>query len=84
MLSPVGLSMVSRVAPARLAALLMGAWLLSSAIANYMAGNLERLLKGTDWPLFPFLAALALCAGVLLLVLTPWFNRMMGLKKTSA
>ncbi len=49
-----------------------------------MAGNLERLLKGTDWPLFPFLAALALCAGVLLLVLTPWFNRMMGLKKTSA
>ena len=84
MLSPVGLSMVSRVAPARLAALLMGAWLLSSAIANYMAGNLERLLKGTDWPLFPFLAALALCAGALLLVLTPWFNRMMGLKKTSA
>lgn len=84
MLSPVGLSMVSRVAPARLAALMMGAWMLSSAIANYLAGTLEHYLQGSGWPLFPFLAATSMGAGTLLLVLTPLFNRLMGLRKASA
>jgi POT family proton-dependent oligopeptide transporter len=39
-LSPVGLSYVSRIAPARFAALLMGAWLLANAAANKIAGAL--------------------------------------------
>jgi proton-dependent oligopeptide transporter, POT family len=39
-LSPVGLSFVSRVAPARFAALLMGAWSLANAAANKIAGAL--------------------------------------------
>jgi POT family proton-dependent oligopeptide transporter len=39
-LSPVGLSYVSKVAPARFAALLMGAWYLASAAANKLAGVL--------------------------------------------
>ena len=83
MLSPVGLSMVSRVAPSRLVALMMGAWMLSFAVANYLAGSLEHFLKGTDWPLFQFLALTSMGAGALLLVLTPLFNRLMGLKKAS-
>lgn len=33
-LSPVGLSMVSSLAPAKLASFLMGVWLLSSFVAN--------------------------------------------------
>ncbi len=37
-LSPVGLSYVSKVAPARFAALLMGAWYLANAAANKLAG----------------------------------------------
>jgi proton-dependent oligopeptide transporter, POT family len=39
-LSPVGLSYVSRMAPARYAALLMGAWFLANAAANKIAGAL--------------------------------------------
>jgi POT family proton-dependent oligopeptide transporter len=39
-LSPVGLSYVSRLAPARYAALLMGVWYLSNAAANKIAGAL--------------------------------------------
>lgn len=40
-LSPVGLSMVTRVAPAAVAALMMGVWFLSSSFGNYMAGVSE-------------------------------------------
>jgi POT family proton-dependent oligopeptide transporter len=39
-LSPVGLSYVSKIAPARFAALLMGAWYLANAAANKLAGAL--------------------------------------------
>lgn len=84
MLSPVGLSMVSRIAPARLAALLMGVWFLSSAAANYLAGTLEHMLEGTGIPLYPFLAGLSIGAGVLLFLITPLLNRLMGLRKTTA
>jgi proton-dependent oligopeptide transporter, POT family len=39
-LSPIGLSMVARLAPARLGALLMGIWFMSNAMANDFAGIL--------------------------------------------
>ncbi len=39
-LSPVGLSYVTKLAPARFASLLMGAWLLANAAANKIAGAL--------------------------------------------
>jgi POT family proton-dependent oligopeptide transporter len=39
-LSPVGLSYVSKIAPARFASLLMGAWYLANAAANKLAGAL--------------------------------------------
>ncbi len=42
-LSPVGLSYVTKIAPARFAALLMGAWYLSNAAANKLAGALAAL-----------------------------------------
>lgn len=42
-LSPIGLSMVSRLAPVKLASLLMGVWFASSAIANFLAGYLSSL-----------------------------------------
>src|SRR6266851_2033599 len=40
-LSPIGLSMVTKLAPARLAAVMMGIWFTAIAIANYLAGILE-------------------------------------------
>jgi POT family proton-dependent oligopeptide transporter len=77
MLSPVGLAMVSKLAPARFAALLMGVWLLSSAAANYLSGTLEALLKGSGIPLYWFLVGSSFGAGMALLALTPWLNRLM-------
>jgi POT family proton-dependent oligopeptide transporter len=42
-LSPIGLSMVNKLSPARLASLLMGVWFLSTASANKFAGILSAL-----------------------------------------
>jgi POT family proton-dependent oligopeptide transporter len=42
-LSPIGLSMVNKLAPVKLASLLMGVWFLSTAAANKFAGTLSAL-----------------------------------------
>jgi len=76
-LSPVGLSMVTKLAPARVAALMMGLWYLSSAFANYLAGTLEEMLKGSSFPLYWFLVGSSVGAGVVLLVLTPAIRYLM-------
>lgn len=43
-LSPIGLSMVSKLAPVRLSSLLMGTWFLANALANKFAGVLSALI----------------------------------------
>jgi proton-dependent oligopeptide transporter, POT family len=47
-LSPVGLSMVTKLAPARFASLFMGVWLLSSSVAQYVGGSI-----GESWGEIP-------------------------------
>lgn len=47
-LSPIGLSMVSKLAPLRFASLLMGVWFLANAAANKLAGTLSSLIPPTD------------------------------------
>lgn len=47
-LSPMGLSLVSKLAPARNRGLLMGGWFTASAIGNYLAG-----LTGAFWDQMP-------------------------------
>ena len=42
-LSPIGLSMVNKLAPAKFASLLMGVWFLSTSAANKFAGTLSGL-----------------------------------------
>jgi POT family proton-dependent oligopeptide transporter len=74
-LSPVGLSMVTKLAPARIVSLMMGLWLLSSAVANYLAGTLEGILEKFHIPLYGFLIASSIGAGVLVLLLTPMLKR---------
>ncbi len=43
-LSPIGLSMVSKLAPLRFSSLLMGTWFLANAAANKLAGSLSALI----------------------------------------
>lgn len=47
-LSPIGLSMVSKLSPARFSSLLMGTWFLANAAANKFAGTLSALIPGGE------------------------------------
>jgi POT family proton-dependent oligopeptide transporter len=68
-LSPMGLSLVTKVAPPHLRGTLMGAWFVATALGGYLAGFL-----GTYWSRIPHsrffivVAAIAAGAAVLLLV----------------
>ena len=44
-LSPVGLSMITKLSPQRIVGLMMGAWFLASAEAQYVASVIARLTK---------------------------------------
>ena len=52
MLSPIGLSMVNKLAPLRFASLLMGVWYMSMATANKFAGILSGLYPEAGKPKF--------------------------------
>jgi POT family proton-dependent oligopeptide transporter len=79
-LSPIGLSLVNKLAPARVASLMMAVWFLCTAAANYLAGNLENILKANDLErpetLWTFLIFSSIVPGILLLLLTPILKKM--------
>ena len=58
-LSPVGLSMVSKLAPAKFATMLMGMWLLTSFFGNFMAGFAGESY-GTIHPSYYFIGIAAI------------------------
>ena len=76
-ISPVGLSMITRVAPEKMVGLMMGVWFGSFGVANYLAGRLESLLRGSGMPLYQFLATNAIGAGIVLLLMVPLLKRWM-------
>lgn len=53
-ISPIGLSMVSKLSPAKFTCLLMGVWFLTSAVANILAGQISTLYPDPTRPT-PFL-----------------------------
>ncbi len=81
-LSPVGLSTVTKLAPARLASLTMGGWFVSIAIGNKMAGFLSGYFKSESSDAMAFLygamAIAAIGAAGFLATLTPFIKKLMG------
>jgi len=86
--SPVGLAMVTRLAPLHLQSLLMGIWFFTLSLANLLAGEVARfsvvLERGDATFLLPGLAGFYLMLvlvpigiGLVLLVLTPLLKRWM-------
>ena len=75
-LSPIGLSMVSKVSPRKIASLMMGFWFLSSAVANFMAGKLPGILQANNLDLFTFLTVTSIVAGLLLLLISTFMERL--------
>jgi len=69
-LSPIGLSLVTKVAPARLVSMLMGMWFLSSFFGNFLSGYLGTYYeKMSRQSFFFFLAILGVAAGAAIFAL---------------
>jgi POT family proton-dependent oligopeptide transporter len=69
-LSPVGLSLVTKISPARIVSMMMGMWFLSSFFGNYMSGLLATFAnKLSSTAFFLMLASISLATGVLMIVL---------------
>jgi POT family proton-dependent oligopeptide transporter len=78
-LSPVGNSVVTKLAPARVVGMMMGVWFLSIAAGNKLAGLLAGLSESVPFTtLFGVVALTTIGAGVVLLALTAPIRRLMG------
>ncbi|MBP7184832.1 MAG: peptide MFS transporter [Saprospiraceae bacterium] len=76
-LSPVGLSMVTKLAPARLASLLMGVWLLSSFVANYIAGATVGFVESMgSVKIFTIISGVTIFLGIVVLIISPKLVKM--------
>lgn len=76
-LSPMGLSIISKLSPPRLTALMMGGWFLSTSIGNKLSGILATLWDTYDNKANYFLVNFVLLAGATLLM----FSLLKWLKK---
>ena len=77
--SPVGLSLITKLSPVRLVGLMMGVWFLANAAGNKLAGWAAGFL-GTVPPteIFGTVAAVAIGAGVVMFLLVRPMRRLMG------
>ncbi|MBP7510519.1 MAG: peptide MFS transporter [Bacteroidia bacterium] len=88
-LSPIGMSIMTKLSPEKLQAVMMGMWFLASAYGQYFAGilganiaqasenssNLEKLIIYTDG--YKQLAIYALIAGLILIFISPLVKKLM-------
>lgn len=89
-LSPIGMSVMTKLSPHKTQAVLMGMWFLASAYGQYFAGllganiaeasenstNLEKLTVYADG--YKQLAIYALVAGIILIAISPLVKKLMG------
>ncbi|PAD20926.1 peptide MFS transporter [Terribacillus saccharophilus] len=77
-LSPVGLSMISKVAPIKIASLLMGVWMAASGIANIIGGQLAALTATLGYvEIFSVIGAAAIVVGIILLTISKKLQSML-------
>ncbi|MFI5172362.1 MAG: peptide MFS transporter [Chitinophagales bacterium] len=89
-LSPIGLSIMTKLSPTRLQGLMMGMWFLASAYGQYVAGlfganiasnvetasNADKLMIYTQG--YKDMALYAIIAGVVLIAISPLIRKLMG------
>lgn len=86
-LSPIGLSMVTKLSPPKLVSTMMGVWMGSFAAGNFVASQMKAIsikletALGTEIQVFWLIAIQSAIIAVILVVLSPWLKRMMhGIK----
>lgn len=78
-LSPIGLSLVTKVAPARIVSMMMGVWFLSSFFGNYLSGYLGTYYARMPQAMFfTMLTALGVGAGIAIYAISRPVNRILS------
>ena len=78
-LSPVGLSTVTKLAPAKLVGIMMGVWFLSISMGNYFAGMIAGEFKADAnvvIGMFSTVAMIMIGAGVVLFIISPFVKKL--------
>jgi POT family proton-dependent oligopeptide transporter len=79
-LSPVGLSSMTKLAPARFVGQVMGVWFLATAIGNNLAGQFSGEIDPNNLATMPALYTRLFwwgaLSGAVLLALTPWIKKL--------
>lgn len=78
-LSPVGLSAMTKLAPARIVGQMMGIWFLGAATGNFIGGRVGGMFE--SFPLNKIFLAVfltSLAAALVMFLLVPWMKRLMG------
>ena len=78
-LSPMGLSLVSKLSPPRITALMMGGFFLAISVGNKLSGMLSGLWEGFEHKqdFFYMNFGLVLAAGIILFLMLKWLNGVM-------
>ncbi len=88
-LSPIGLSIMTKLSPAKLQGIMMGMWFLASAYGQYVAGLIGAGLAETDENAtatqtllsytegYKMLGVYALIAGIVLIIISPFVKKLM-------
>jgi POT family proton-dependent oligopeptide transporter len=78
-LSPVGLSVMTKLAPQKIVGQIMGVWFLAASIGSYIGGEIAGLFESLPLPqLFGTVAAINIGVAVLVIVVTPLVKKQMG------
>jgi len=81
-LSPVGLSSMTKLAPARVVSLMMGVWFLAASVGNFIGGTVSGFYETFELPtLFGVIAASGGVMALLMFVLAGPIKRMMEQSK---
>jgi POT family proton-dependent oligopeptide transporter len=78
-LSPVGLSSMTQLAPARIVGLMMGVWFLGASVGNFIGGQAASFYESMPLPtLLGSVAVLPIVAGVIMLIFRTRLTAMQG------
>jgi len=78
-LSPIGLSLVTKVSPARMVSMMMGMWFLSSFVGNYASGYIGIFYsRMSQEAFFALLLALGVSAGLVFFAVNKPLKKALG------
>lgn len=82
LLSPIGMAMFNKLAPAKYASLAMGIWYLTFSLANIISGYLAKLTVQLSYTqVFTFIGGVVIVLGAVLILLKGYLDKLMHVDK---